>query len=44
MKIVGVSDVKKIDEGALDKNDTEKKGFLGKMGELVKKAIDCCIE
>lgn len=44
MKIVGVSDVKKIDEGALDKHDEKKTGFLGKMGELVKKAIDCCIE
>ena len=44
MKIVGVSDVKKIDEGALDKHDTKKTGFMAKMGELVKKAIDCCIE
>lgn len=44
MKIVGTGDIKKIDENALNKNDTEKKGFMGKMGELVKKAIDCCIE
>ncbi len=44
MKIVGTGDVKKIDENALNKHDTEKKGFMGKMGELVKKAIDCCIE
>jgi hypothetical protein len=44
MKIVGVSDVKKIDEGALDKHDEKKTGFMGRMGELVKKAIDCCIE
>jgi len=44
MKIVGTGDVKKIDENALNKNDNEKKGFMGKMGELVKKAIDCCIE
>lgn len=44
MKVVGISDVKKIDEGALNRHDTEKTGFMAKMGELVKKAIDCCIE
>ncbi|HBR80417.1 MAG: hypothetical protein UX09_C0032G0004 [Candidatus Uhrbacteria bacterium GW2011_GWE2_45_35] len=36
--------IKKIDDLALNKNDTEKKGFVGKLGELVKKAVDCCIE
>jgi hypothetical protein len=36
--------IQKIDENALNKHDTEKKGFLGKLGELVKKAVDCCIE
>lgn len=44
MKIVGTGDIKKIDENALNRHDTEKKGFMGKLGELVKKAIDCCIE
>ena len=44
MKILGTSDVKKIDEQALNSHDTEKKGFMGKMGELVRKAIDCCLE
>ncbi len=44
MKVIDTGDVKKIDEQALNKHDTEKKGFLGKLGELVKKAIDCCIE
>lgn len=29
---------------ALDNKDTEKKGFMGKLGQLVKKAVDCCIE
>jgi hypothetical protein len=44
MKIIKTDDVKKIDDGALNKHDTERKGFMGKLGDLVKKAIDCCIE
>jgi len=44
LKVVSPGDVKKIDDSALNKHDTEKKGFMGKLGELVKKAIDCCIE
>ena len=44
MKVISVGDVKKIDEGAMNKEDTEKKGFMGKMKDLVKKAVDCCIE
>lgn len=44
MKLLNVGDIKKIDDNALDKQDKEKKGFMGKLGELVKKAIDCCIE
>jgi len=44
MKLLNVGDIKKIDDKAINKNDTEKKGFMGKLGELVKKAIDCCIE
>jgi len=44
MKLVGTKDIKKIDEKALNKHDKERTGFMGKLGELVKKAIDCCIE
>jgi len=44
MKLIGTADIKKIDGEALNKHDKEKKGFMGKLGELVKKAIDCCIE
>jgi len=44
MKLIKTSDVRKIDDNALNKHDKEKKGFLGKLGDLVKKAIDCCIE
>jgi hypothetical protein len=44
MKIIGTDDVKKIDDEAMNKHDQEKKGFMGKLGDLVKKAIDCCLE
>lgn len=55
MKIVGLDEVKsgeaaieapikKIDDNALNKHDTEKTGFMGKLKELVKKAVNCCIE
>ena len=44
MKLLNVGDIKKKDDGALNKQDEEKNGFMGKLGTLVKKAIDCCIE
>ena len=44
MKLLNVGDVKKLDEQALNKSDKAKNGFMGKLGELVRKAIDCCIE
>lgn len=44
MKLVNTDHIKRIDEKAMDKHDTEKKGFAGKLGEIVKKAVDCCIE
>jgi hypothetical protein len=44
MKLIKTGDIKKIDDGALNKHDKEKKGFMGKLGELVRKVIDCCIE
>lgn len=44
MKLINSNDLKKIDEQAVNKHDQGKKGFAGKLGELVKKAIDCCIE
>lgn len=44
MKIVDTKGISKIDDGAMDNKDTEKRGFMGKLGGLVKKAIDCCIE
>ena len=50
MKLIGSDDVKaaggvtKIDAKALNKHDKEKAGFSGKLRDLVRKAIDCCIE
>jgi len=44
MKLVNTDDIKKIEDNALDKNDQEKKNLWGKLGELIKKAVDCCIE
>jgi hypothetical protein len=44
MKLIKTSDIKKIDDTALNKHDKEKKGFMGKLGDLVRKVIDCCIE
>jgi hypothetical protein len=44
MNLVNTDDIKKIDEQAVNVHDTEKKGFMGKLGELVKKAVNCCLE
>jgi len=44
MKLIGTSDVKAVDEQAVNRHDAEKTGFMGKLGQLVKKAIDCCLE
>jgi len=44
LKLLNVSDVKKIDDNQLDVHDKKKDGFFGKLGDLVKKIIDCCIE
>lgn len=44
MKLIDPGEIKKIDDEALNKDDKEKKGFMGKLGVMVKKAIDCCLE
>jgi hypothetical protein len=44
MKIVDTSQIKKIDDEALNKHDEARSGFLGKLGDLIKRALDCCIE
>jgi len=44
LKLIDIGQVKKIEEGQLNVHDKKKGGFLGKLGEIVKKIIDCCIE
>jgi len=44
MKVIDTKSIKKIDDNALNIGDKEKRGFMGKLGDLVKKAVDCCIE
>jgi hypothetical protein len=41
MKLIDLGEVKKIDDDAIN---TEKKGLAGRLGALVKKVVDCCIE
>ena len=46
MKMISTTDIKKIDDNqinAADK-DEKKQGLTGKLGELVRRAINCCIE
>ena len=44
MGVLKSDDIKKIDDNAVNKHDDDPKGFMGKLGALVKKAINCCIE
>ena len=44
LKLINTGEVKKIDDGAIDKHDEVKTGVMGKLGAVVKKAINCCIE
>jgi hypothetical protein len=44
LKLIDIGEVKKIDNNQLNKDDKEKKGFLGKLGEVVKNLVDCCKE
>ena len=44
LKIVDIGDVKKIDENQLNIHDKEKNVVLKKIGEIIKKIINCCRE
>lgn len=44
MKLVSLGEVKKIGQAALNAHDREPRGFLGSLGDMVKKVFDCCIE
>jgi len=42
--VLDAKNIKKIDNDKLNNNDQQKNGVFAKLGALVKKAIDCCIE
>lgn len=44
LKLVDPGEVKKMGEEQLNFKDESKKGVLGKLGEIVKKLVDCCKE
>ena len=44
LKAINTKGIKKIDDLALNKHDQEKSGFMCKLSQLVRRAIDCCIE
>ncbi len=46
MGMLKSDDIKEIDDGAVNKhdNDPDPKNFMGKLGDFVKKAINCCKE
>jgi len=44
LKVIDIGNIKKIGENQLNIEDKKKGGILGKLQELVKKVIDCCIE
>jgi len=44
LKLVDMGEVKKIDEAQLNTKDESKKGVLDKLGDSVKKMLDCCKE
>lgn len=44
LKLIDVGKITKIDDDALNVEDKKKTKFLGKLQNLVKKLVDCCIE
>lgn len=44
LKLMNVGEIKKIGEDQLNTQDKTKKGILGKLGEVVKRLVDCCKE
>jgi hypothetical protein len=44
LKMIDMGNVKNLGENQLGAKDESKKGVLDKMGEMVKKLVDCCKE
>ncbi|MFA5386163.1 MAG: hypothetical protein WC297_00560 [Candidatus Paceibacterota bacterium] len=44
LKTINIGEVKKLEDGQLNKQDSQKSGVFAKLSEVVKKLIDCCKE
>jgi predicted S18 family serine protease len=44
LNVIETKNIQKIENDKLNKNDTQKNSVFAKLGVLVKKAVDCCIE
>lgn len=46
MKMISTADIKTIDDNQINTADTDpkKQGLTGKLGDMVRRAINCCIE
>lgn len=44
LKLINPGKIKKIKDDQIDKDDDDEKSLMGKMKDLIKRAIDCCIE
>ena len=44
MKLIPVNDIKKIDDGALNNHDKKGDSIPTKLGVLIQKVINCCLE
>lgn len=44
LKLIAIGPVKALNENALNNKDTDKQSLLDKLGSVVKKVINCCIE
>lgn len=44
LKLVKLSDINKVEDNQLNIHDKQKNGLFAKLGEIVKKVIDCCKE
>lgn len=44
LRVLDTKNIEKIEDDKLNNTDSDKKGIFAKLGGLVKKAVDCCIE
>jgi len=44
LKLVNLGEVKKVQDNQIDRKDEDKKGMMGKLGQMVQYVINCCKE